>query len=282
MIKNPIVVGGIKLPTLTNPGTAADLLADKQLIDQEGNPLTGTMPTKAATDLIINGATVTVPAGYYAADASKSVATATQATPAISVSSAGLITASSTQAAGYVAAGTKSATKQLTTKAAATITPGTADQSIAAGQYLTGAQTIKGDANLLAENIKSGVSIFGVAGSFVGSNNAYVIQKTYSVDTIGTISFTDLPFTPSFCFVISDLYKFLRATSGITFLYGCVCTASDGKILAVTSKDSTYCNGGVSLSGYFTVSDITATINLNTSKAVLYFCAGGTYTFCFY
>ena len=50
-------------------------------------------------------------------------------------------------------------------KAAETYMPGTADQTIAAGQYLSGAQTIKGDANLKAANIKSGVSIFGVAGT---------------------------------------------------------------------------------------------------------------------
>lgn len=95
--------------------------------------------------------------------------TATQATPSISVSSGGLITASATQSAGYVAAGTKSATKQLTVQAAQTITPGTADKTIASGRYLTGTQTIKGDSNLLASNIKSGVSIFGVDGTFEGS-----------------------------------------------------------------------------------------------------------------
>ena len=54
-------------------------------------------------------------------------------------------------------------------KDAASYTPGTEDQIIASGQYLSGDQTINGDANLLAENIKSGVSIFGVAGSFEGS-----------------------------------------------------------------------------------------------------------------
>lgn len=96
--------------------------------------------------------------------------TATLGTPAISVDTAGKITATVEQAtAGYVEAGSKSATKQLTTKGAATITPGTADQTIASGTYLTGAQTVKGDANLVAGNIKSGVSIFGVAGSFAGS-----------------------------------------------------------------------------------------------------------------
>lgn len=100
----------------------------------------------------------------------KAMSTAALSTPTISVDSAGKITAKVEQAAaGYVEAGSKSATKQLTTKGAATITPGTSDQTIASGTYLTGAQTVKGDANLVAGNIKSGVSIFGVAGSFAGS-----------------------------------------------------------------------------------------------------------------
>ena len=156
-------------PTLTNPGTASDLLSGKELIDQDGNVVTGTIPTKTSSDLTSSGATVTAPSGYYASSASKSVSTATQATPSISVSSSGLITASATQSEGYVSSGTKSATKQLTTKSAATITPGTADQTISSGTYLTGVQTIKGDSNLTADNIKSGTSIFGVTGSYVDS-----------------------------------------------------------------------------------------------------------------
>lgn len=96
---------------------------------------------------------------------------ATQATPSVSVSSAGLITATATQSAGYVSAGTKSGTKQLTTQAAQTITPGTSDKTIASGRYLTGTQTIKGDANLVAGNIKSGVSIFGVEGTHAGGGS---------------------------------------------------------------------------------------------------------------
>lgn len=98
--------------------------------------------------------------------------TATQATPSITVSSSGLITASATQSAGYVASGTKKATKQLTAQAAQTITPSTSDKTIASGRYLTGTQTIKGDANLVAGNIKKGVSIFGVAGSYEGSGGS--------------------------------------------------------------------------------------------------------------
>lgn len=60
----------------------------------------------------------------------------------------------------------------ITKKAAATYTPKTSDQSIAASQYLSGAQTIKGDANLVAGNIKSGVSIFGVTGTYTGGGSS--------------------------------------------------------------------------------------------------------------
>lgn len=61
----------------------------------------------------------------------------------------------------------------ITRKSAATITPTTTNQTINAGQYLSGAQTIKGDGNLVSENIISGKSIFGVSGSVV-------IQKYYT------------------------------------------------------------------------------------------------------
>lgn len=54
-------------------------------------------------------------------------------------------------------------------KAAQTYMPGTKNQTIEAGQYLTGNQTITGDANLLPENIVSGKTIFGVKGSAAGA-----------------------------------------------------------------------------------------------------------------
>ena len=84
-------------------------------------------------------------------------------------------------------------------KAAATITPGTAAQTIAAGQYLSGGQTIQGDANLLAENIKSGVSIFGVAGSLTGQSLLKFASGTQDCGTGSSasgLSVTGLSFTP--------------------------------------------------------------------------------------
>lgn len=141
-----------------------------------------------------------------------------QAAPDISVSSGGLITASVTQGAGYVAAGTKSATSQLGTQAAQTITPGTANKTIAAGKYLTGDQTIKGDPNLVAANIKKGVSIFGVAGTLeaVGSYNTCTV-KNMSNSTITYVFFQDLymDFGPnSNSYVNRDL---VSANEAITF-----------------------------------------------------------------
>lgn len=92
--------------------------------------------------------------------------TVAQAVPSISVTSEGLITASATQLAGSVSGGTVSATKQMSTQPAATITPGTAAKTaVAAGKYTTGTVNVAGDANLKPQNIKSGVSIFGVVGT---------------------------------------------------------------------------------------------------------------------
>ena len=95
-----------------------------------------------------------------------SIPTTTQAAPAITVNTDGLITATATQTEGYVQAGTKSATKQLTTQGAKTITPSTLDQiAISQGVYATGNVTVQGDSNLIGANIVKGKSIFGVAGT---------------------------------------------------------------------------------------------------------------------
>lgn len=82
----------------------------------------------------------------------------------------------------------------VTKKAAATYTPKTSDQSIAASQYLSGAQTIKGDANLVAGNIKSGVSIFGVTGTYAsggssGGNGNNNVEAYAITDTNPSVSF---------------------------------------------------------------------------------------------
>lgn len=107
---------------------ASKILNGIKAHDKTGASITGTMPDKGAVSksLGINGS-YTIPEGYHN--------------------------------------GSGKVTQSITTKGAQTYIPTTTDQSISSGQYLSGAQTIKGDSNLKAENIAKGISIFGVNGS---------------------------------------------------------------------------------------------------------------------
>lgn len=105
------------------------------------------------------------------------------ATPMIDVSAGGLITATTEQAKGYVPGGTKSATQQLTTQGAKTVTPTTTNQTaVASGRYTTGDVVVSGDANLVPENIAEGVSIFGVQGTHSGGGGVFRIISIGNYD----------------------------------------------------------------------------------------------------
>lgn len=183
MAVNKVVFGAVAIMDISDSTVTEETLAEGvTAYDKSGEKITGTMKQSADPKLQAKTATPTTSAQTVKPDSGydglsqvtvNAMPTATQATPSITVSSAGLITASATQSAGYVSSGTKSATKQLTTQAAKTVTPTTSNQTaVASGRYTTGAITVKGDANLKADNIKSGVSIFGVAGTYEGSGGS--------------------------------------------------------------------------------------------------------------
>lgn len=84
-----------------------------------------------------------------------------------------------TASAGDVLSGKKIVTAQgnvvtgnIQSKAATTITPGTSDQKLSKGLYLSGDITIKGDENLAAENIRSNITIFGKKGTYEGTSGS--------------------------------------------------------------------------------------------------------------
>lgn len=136
-----VIFNGETLMDVTHDTVAAGkLLSGETATKNDGTGVTGSIATKTGTDLSASGATVTVPAGYYATQATKSVATTTHPNPTASINSTtGVVTASHTQTAGYVSAGTTTGTLNLTTQGAATITPSKTEQTaVAAGRYTTG------------------------------------------------------------------------------------------------------------------------------------------------
>lgn len=152
---------------------------------------------------VTNYATASVAAGSATAPATISGTSATVSTGTNTLTLSKTVSVTPSVSAGYVSSGTAgnssvSLQASVTTKAAATITPGTTNQTIASGTYLTGTQTISGDANLVAGNIKSGTSIFGVTGTYSGGSSkniqAYWGRSQRTANSYGA---TDLTITVS-------------------------------------------------------------------------------------
>ena len=150
--------GGADLDVIT--AQAGDILAGKVIVDQDGEPLTGTMPNNGAVSKVlpINGS-YTIPVGYHN--------------------------------------GSGKVTQSIPTRGAATIIPSTANQTaISAGYYASGNVIVAGDPNLQAGNIKKGARIFGVTGTFEGfvTSPLYIYNRgTFSnVQTGGvTLNYTN-------------------------------------------------------------------------------------------
>lgn len=190
------------------------------------------------------------------------VATATQATPSISISTRGLITASATQSEGYVSAGTKSATNQMTTQSGKDVYPGTTRQlAVPAWRYTIGNIYVNGDSNLTAGNIKKGVSIFGVAGSYEGSG-AEMQSKSATPTSASGITMSGLGDVKNFVLLVNDID--VDVSGGATISSICysngkliglqtIYTLSSGKTaVIVTTGYSTYLSVTIS-SGTLTI-----------------------------
>lgn len=198
-------------------------------------------------------------------------ATTITANPTISVSSGGLITATvsasqsvtPTVSAGYVSSGTAgtvsvsgSNTSQLTTQAAQTITPTTTNQTIASGKYLTGTQTILGSENLLPENIKKDVVIFGITGTYEGDVPSGYTVTVSLTNPVNASEFSGCDIVEQITSANMDTGSLLGSVSSASgnetvtvsaSIYGINVTPSGTSISVPTSGIS--CTGGVTYAG---------------------------------
>lgn len=205
--------------------------------------ITGNIPIKTSSDVTMLGNTITVPTGYYSSATTYTIATATHPNPTISINTSnGLITASHTQDTGYVVGGTTTGTMQLTTQGAQTITPGTSNKTaVATNRYTTGATIVAGSANLIADNIKSGINIFGVTGTNNGIltgniftfNNSYTDISTSHFSGITTLTVCNFPYITK----ISNQYAFRNCTN-LTNFYPNKTTVTQLSYSAAFSGDS--------------------------------------------
>ena len=170
--------------------TASDILEGKTGADSSGNAVNGSMTNNGAwsTTKTSNG-DVTIPAGFHNGSGKVSVNVSTSAgeldTPSISFNKTlGKFTATSkVKTSGYISTSD-------TTTASYTIsniylggeyTPTKASQTISLTEkYCTGDVVIKGDNNLVPSNIKSGISIFGVTGTYTGGT----LDKQYRTASV--------------------------------------------------------------------------------------------------
>lgn len=210
--------------------TAGDILSGKTAY-AKGSKITGNIEVKESQRFTPTKGGTTLPAGYYSGETGKENAikgdnnfVATNIKKGVEIWNVtgtyegetpegltpenikagveiagvtGTFTSDATAAAGEILTGKTAyvngnkVTGTIASKGAQTYTPGTSNQTIANGQYLIGDQTIKGDTNLVAENIKQGVSIFGVTGSLTAGKSVETKTKSLPKGTVwSTTTFT--------------------------------------------------------------------------------------------
>ena len=135
---------------------------------------------RSSTDLTASGATVTVPSGYYSAQASKSVASGTAGTPTASkgtVSNHSIsVTPSVTNTTGYITGGTKSGT-------AVTVSA----SELVSGTYTVDSSGTKDVTNYASASIPSGTA--GTPSASKGAVSNHSVSVTPSVtNTTGWIT----------------------------------------------------------------------------------------------
>ncbi|MNJ90163.1 hypothetical protein D3C87_77570 [compost metagenome] len=196
-----------QISTGVGDAVVGDVLAGKTFTNLSSNNLTGTMVNRGAVVLTPGTAAVAIPVGYHNGSGTVSGdADLTSANIKSGVNIFGVAGTYTNEAGGTAAiAGDLLSGKaahvngarivgSMQNNGAVSLTPGVAVVTIPAG-YHNGSGTVAGEANLLAPNIKNGVSIFGVTGTMpIGKQ---FTTGTVSIKDSVAVSFTGLSFVPT-------------------------------------------------------------------------------------
>lgn len=221
--------------------------------------------TRSAADLTASGATVTVPAGYYSAQATKSVATVAQATPAAAITnSTGIISATATQGAGYVSAGTKTGTAQLTVQAGKTVTPTAANQTaVASYRWTTGTITVAAvptDTN----------NTFSANGTYSPTSGKWFDSVTINVPSgVNNQAKTATPTTAT---------QTIKPDSGYSGLSQVTVNAIPSNYITTSDANATASQILLNRTAYVNGSKITGSMSNNGATGTTITTQGGTYT----
>ena len=196
---------------------------------------------RSSSDLSASGATVTAPAGYYASNATKTVASGTEGTPTATKGTvsnhAVTVTPSVTNAAGYISGGTKTGT----------------GVSVTAAELVSGSQTVTQNGTVDVTNLAE------IVVAVESGSGMQVATKTTTLATAAaSISFSGLSGEPtSFAITTaSDLatgaspYKTAAVVFDGTSLHGQIVTnTSNANASYSTTFTKSYSNGTLTVTG---------------------------------
>ena len=165
-----VTINGVDILDLTDATAQnANIVSPYTSYGSDGSKKTGDIASKSSSDLTASGATVTAPAGYYASNATKTVASGTEGTPTATKGTvsnhAVTVTPSVTNTAGYISGGTKTGT----------------GVSVSASELVSGSQTITTNNTYDVTNLAS--VIVNVAGS-----STPTLLNTTSIGSVNTTS----------------------------------------------------------------------------------------------
>lgn len=174
-IAKVILNGETQMDVTQKTVTAGSMLSGTTALKNDGTDITGSIESKTSADLTASGATVTAPAGYYANNASKTVASGSTGTPTATkgtvTNHSVSVTPSVTNTTGYITGGTKTGTAV----------------TVSASELVSGTKTISASGTTDVTNYES-VSV--ASGSAKTPNTTITANPTVSVNSSGLITAT--------------------------------------------------------------------------------------------